>query len=111
MAQVAPPWVFKHLTKLHEQEPELVDTAVVQLIQGDNELRWSLVVSAYLDQEISLAKAAELLGMHALELRDRFIELGIALYIGPANFAEAQAEVEAVRSWFSEPNTVKSTKG
>jgi predicted HTH domain antitoxin len=66
----------------------------------DPELRWGLVVSAYLDRQINLGKAAELLDMHELELRKRFLELGIPLRIGPANLAEAKAEVESVRSWF-----------
>jgi hypothetical protein len=36
--------------------------------------------------------------MHELELRDRFIELGIPLQLGPADKAEAQA----LSSWFSQ---------
>jgi predicted HTH domain antitoxin len=59
------------------------------------------VVSAYLDEEINLGKAAEMLGMHELELRDRFIELGIPLRIGPVDKAEARAEAEALNSWFA----------
>jgi hypothetical protein len=35
-----------------------------------------------------------------LELRDRFVELGIPLRQGSADFAEARAEVEAVRAWY-----------
>ena len=37
-----------------------------------------------------------------LKLPDRFIELGIPLRIGPADLAEARAEVEAVRAWFAD---------
>jgi hypothetical protein len=37
-----------------------------------------------------------------LLLAQRFIELGIPLRIGPANLAEARAEVEAVRAWFAD---------
>lgn len=60
------------------------------------------MVSAYLDHYINLGKAAELLEMHKLELRDRFLELGIPLRVGSADVAEVRAEVEAVRSWFQE---------
>jgi len=94
-------WTFAHLSKLHKQQPKLVDTAVQGMIESNPDLAWSLVISAYLDEEINLGKAAEMLGLHELELRDHFIELGIPLRIGPADKAEALAEVQALSSWFS----------
>jgi hypothetical protein len=48
-----------------------------------------------------LGKATEFLGLHELELRERFLELGIPLCLGAADVAEARAEVEAVRSWYA----------
>ena len=63
------------------------------LLEVNPELRWSLVLNAYLDEEINLGKAAELLDMHELELRRQFLELGVPLRIGPADVAEAEAEV------------------
>lgn len=50
-----------------------------------------MIVSAYRDREINLGKAAELLSMYQLELR-----------MGPADLAEAQAEVDAMRVWFAD---------
>ncbi len=94
------PWALKQLIKLYDQRPELVNRAVTRLIQDDQELGWSLVVGAYRDGQINLGKAAELLNMHELELRDRFIQLGVPLRVGPANLAEAQAEVHALDAWF-----------
>jgi hypothetical protein len=64
-----------------------------------------LVVSAYLDEEINLGKAAEMLELHELELRDRFIDLGIPLRIGPADKVEARAEAQALSSWFSQEDS------
>lgn len=99
-------WTFDYLTKLHKQQPQLVDMALQKMIESNPDIAWSLVVSAYLDEEINLGKAAELLGLHELELRDQFLELGIPLRIGPANKAEARAEAQAINSWFShEDNT------
>lgn len=98
-------WTFAQLSKLHKQQPELVDAALQKLIESDPDLAWSLVVSAYLDEEINLGKAAELLNLHELELRKRFISLGIPLRIGPASKAEAHAEVEALKNWFSKADT------
>jgi len=58
---------------------------------------------SYQERRINLGKAAELLGLHELELRQRFLELGIPLRLGPADLAEARAEVEAVRAWQATP--------
>jgi predicted HTH domain antitoxin len=94
------PWVLQQLVKLRHQRPELVDTAISRLIEDDQELRWSLILNAYRDRQINLGKAAELLGMHELELRARFIQLGVPLRSGPSDLAEAQAEVDAIEAWF-----------
>ena len=84
-------WTFSHLTKLYKQQPKLVEAALRQMIERNPDLAWSLVIIAYLDEEINLGKAAEMLEMHELELRDRFIALGIPLGIGPAVKDEAVA--------------------
>jgi predicted HTH domain antitoxin len=102
-------WAFAHLTKLHKQQPKLVDNALQKMIEDNPDLAWSLVVSAYLDEEINLGKAAEMLGMHELELRDRFIALGIPLRIGPLDKAEARAEAHALSSWFSQEDTASTS--
>jgi predicted HTH domain antitoxin len=94
-------WTFNQLTKLRKQQPKLVAQALQSMLADNPELAWSLVVSAYLDEEINLGKAAEMLDMHELELRKRFIELGIPLRIGPIDKAEARAEAQALNSWFS----------
>lgn len=53
------------------------------------------VLRDYLDEEISLGKAAELLQLTRFELMDRFKRLGIALRLGPASLEEARAEIAA----------------
>ncbi|MBE2240097.1 MAG: UPF0175 family protein [Caldilineaceae bacterium] len=67
-------------------------------VQEDEALRWSVVVSAYLDEEISLARAASLLDVHPLELREMFVAEGIPLLLGPEDGTDAQAEIDAVRA-------------
>ncbi len=62
-----------------------------------------MIVTGYLNREINLGKAAELLEMEQLDLRQRFIELGIPLRFGSADLEEAQAEVAAARNWFNNP--------
>lgn len=95
-------WTFAQLNKLYKQQPTLVDNALQTMVESNPDLAWSLVISAYLDEEINMGKAAEMLEMHELELRERFIELGIPLRLGPLNEAEARAEVQALNAWFSE---------
>lgn len=53
---------------------------------------------AYLADEISLGKAADLLGLSRFELQERFLRLGVPLRLGPATLEEAQAEVKAALS-------------
>jgi predicted HTH domain antitoxin len=95
-------WELEQLNQLYQYRPDLVSAALHRLMEQDAELRWALVVTAYLNRQINLGKAAELLSTHELELRDRFAKLGIPLRVGAADVAQAQAEVRAVQSWFSE---------
>ncbi len=94
------PWAMKQLARVREARPELVDRAIASLLEADGELRWSVVLSAYLDREINLGKAAELLGFHELELRERFRDLGVPLRQGSEDLAEARAEADALEAWF-----------
>lgn len=92
-------WPLRQLIKLEHAQPALVQRALQRLLAEDAALRWSLVVSAYLDEEVSLARAASLLGLHPLELREQFQIKGIPLLLGPVDEADAQAEIEALRAW------------
>ena len=92
-------WPLEQLIKLQRSQPSLVQRALQRLLDEDEELRWSVVISAYLDEEISMARAASLLGLHPLELRERFVDKGIPLHLGPTDKADAQAEVDALRTW------------
>ena len=101
-ASVLQGWEIDQLFKLRERQPDLLEPVVQRLVQENEDIRWSVVVGGYEDKQINLGKAAELLGLTELELRDRFIELGIPLRVGPTDLAEARAEVEAVRVWFAD---------
>lgn len=92
-------WPLEQLIKLQRSQPSLVQRALQRLLDEDEELRWSVVINAYLDEEISMARAASLLGLHPLELREHFMEKGIPLRLGPADKADAQSEIDALRAW------------
>lgn len=93
-------WLIENLRNLYQEHPDLISPLLHNLLAENDELRWTLVVKAYQNREINLGKAAEFLGLHELELKDRFLELGIPLRLGPIDLAEARAEVEAVRAWY-----------
>lgn len=94
-------WEMDQVIKLRARQLALREQAIHRLVQENEDLRWSVVVGTYRDGQINLGKAAEALGLTELELRDRFLELGIPLRIGPADLTEARAEAEAVRAWFA----------
>jgi len=74
--------------------------AVAQMVLGREgpEAELPGLLRGYFDEEISLGKVAETLGVSRFELMERFERLGIPLTIGPRNLEEARAEVEAARS-------------
>jgi len=55
------------------------------------------ILRAYLDDEISLGKAAEELGLSRFDLADRFHRLSIPLPFGPTSLEDARSEIAAMR--------------
>lgn len=92
-------WTYNQLIKVRRYRPELVDHVIEELLNKEAEIRWLVVVGAYLDEEINLGKAAELLGLHRLELQEQFRAQGIPLRIGVDTIDEAQAEMAAIAQW------------
>ena len=59
--------------------------------------RFNLVMAHYLAGTISLARAAELLGLSWLDLHTRCLRLDVPLRTAPANLAEAKANIKAAK--------------
>ena len=70
---------------------------LLELLKNDKELLRSIVIGAYIDGEISLGKAAELLGKTRDELIEEFKKLGIP--IRKLSKEDVIAEVKAILSW------------
>ncbi len=64
---------------------------------GDAQAGWNRVIAAYLNGDISLGRAAQLLNISRFDLQDRFNRLGLPLRVGPVDLADAQREVVALR--------------
>lgn len=91
-------WQLKQLERLAQLEPDLVASALEELLQSRKALRQKLVIGAYLEGEISLAKAAELLEQHPLELRKKLLGKGIPVRLGVESKEELIAEAAAARA-------------
>lgn len=101
MGETAGEWVHQQLQKLIQVRPDLVAPAVDRAMKDDEAFRWAMVVGAYLDGQINLGKAAEVLGIHRLELQRLFVQKGIPIRVGAESREEAQAEAEAWTAWTS----------
>ena len=69
-----------------------VEAAVVAA-EGDPQAAWNRILAAYLDGDISLGRAAQLLGVDRFELTARLGRLELPLHLGSATPAEARQEL------------------
>ena len=100
------------------------DEQIVLLDATDFRLLWALALCAteasgsaeevppearilrdYLDDEISLGKAAEELGLSRFELAERFHRLGVPLPFGPESLEDARSEIAAMRKFRRESSS------
>ena len=65
---------------------------------GDRQEAWVAVIGAYLDGDISLGRAAVLLGVPRFDLQAHFNRLGLPSQPGPLSLNEAKAEYTAIQA-------------
>lgn len=70
--------------------------AVVAAAEGDPQAAWNRILTAYLDGDISLGRAAQLLGVARFDLTERLSRLGLPLHLGSATPAEARQELASL---------------
>ena len=85
-------WELKQLEKLRQIEPETVDGAIKMLLDQETGLKEKLIIGAYIDGDINFGKTAELLDMHAIQVRELFLSRGIPIKIGVSSEEEVRAE-------------------
>lgn len=91
-------FLLKQLEKVYQLKPEEVERSLIERLSQDKQLWREIVVGAYLDGEISLAKAAELLGRHPAELQQELLQAGVPIRLGARSLEEARAELSAFES-------------
>ncbi len=72
-----------------------VQTAI-EAAGGNVQAGWDRVMAAYWDGDISLGRAAELLGLSRFEIMERLHRLGLPIYMGPQTFEELEDELAAL---------------
>jgi predicted HTH domain antitoxin len=79
-----------------ERNPGLAEST---LDESNIQERFDLVLSHYLAGVISLGRAAELLNLPIIALRNRFSRLHVPLYSGSIDMDDVHAEVQAALAW------------
>ncbi len=88
-------WMIQGLEKLGEIKPDALKKVLKDIEEQRPEIFRSLVLIAYVDNKISLSKAAELLGLSRIELQEELLEAGIP--IRSLSEDDIAAEVEMLR--------------
>lgn len=90
--------ILRAVMHYYAQSPEIDAEAGLSeqevKVLTEPETRYNVVFAHYLSGAISLARAAELLGLSWLDLRNRCLRLDVPLRTGPADLAEAKADVQ-----------------
>ena len=70
--------------------------AAIEAAGGNLQAGWNRVLAAYWDGDISLGRAAALLGLSRFELMERLHRLGLPVYMGPQTVEDLEAELAAL---------------
>jgi predicted HTH domain antitoxin len=83
-------WEIEQLVKarLFPDERSVLRSAMRALFQSQPGIRRQMVVGAYTAGEISLGKAAEIMGVSHEEMKDILVESGAEIHLGPRTSAE-----------------------
>lgn len=83
-------WEIEQLVKarLFPDQQSVIRSALRALFQAQPGMRQQMIVSAYTAGDISLGKAAELMGVSHEELKDVLVESGVEVHPGPRTVEE-----------------------
>ena len=85
-----PHWEINQLvkSKLFPDQQAVLRSALRALFQVRPEIRREMIARAYASGEISLGKAAEMMGVSHEEMKEILIEGGVEIHLGPATIDE-----------------------
>jgi predicted HTH domain antitoxin len=89
-------WEIEQLVKarLFPDQQAVVRSALRALFQSQPGIRQQMVVRAYTAGDISLGKAAELMGVSHEEMKDILVENGAQVHLGPRTAAEVLQDAD-----------------
>ena len=87
----SPNWTLSQLVKsgLYRDEQAVLRVALRALFRTKPQVRLQMVLSAYQRGDVSLGKAAAMLGVSQEEVKDISREAGMAIHLGPLTADEA----------------------
>ncbi len=83
-------WEISQLVKsrLFRDEQAVLRSAMRALFESQPELKRQMVIHAYTSGDISLGKAAEIMGVSHEEMKEVIFESGGKIHLGPRNVEE-----------------------
>jgi predicted HTH domain antitoxin len=83
--------------RLFPDEQSVLRSAMRSLFEAKPELKRKMVVTAYTNGEISLGKAAQIMGVSQEEMKDIIRETGEQIHLGPLTIDELKQDVTNAR--------------
>lgn len=89
-------WEISQLvrTRLFPDEDAVLRSALRALFQAQPEVRRQMVIRAYTAGEISIGKAAEMMGISHEEMKEILTEGGAEIHLGPRTVDEVLRDAE-----------------
>jgi len=89
-------WEISQLvrTRLFPDEDAVLRSALRALFQSQPEVRRQMVIRAYTAGEISIGKAAEMMGVSHEEMKEILTEAGAQIHLGPRTVDEVLRDAE-----------------
>lgn len=84
--------------RLFPDEQSVLRSAMRPLFEAKPELKRKMVVSAYGEGDISLGKAAQIMGVCQEEMKEIILESGGRIHLGPRSGEELKQDVANARS-------------
>ncbi len=81
-------------TRLFPDEDVVLRSALCALFQAQPEVKRQMVIRAYTAGEISIGKAAEMMGVSHEEMKDIVTEGGAEIHLGPRTVDEVLRDAE-----------------
>ncbi|MBI4788625.1 MAG: UPF0175 family protein [Chloroflexi bacterium] len=93
-------WEINQLIRagLYSDPDAVLRSALNALFVLHPEQKLQMIIAAYRVGDISLGKAAELLGISSEEMKDQFRQAGVPVHLGPQSVEELKKEITAFES-------------